>query len=426
MTVSRQKRPRSQEAREIARELWRRVRANVWRSPGLAALSLLIGVVLWLVVTDAENPTRVDTFPAQIQVEAVNVSEELAVANASLPTIQVRVEAPEDRWDDLTAANFRASVDLNGLEAREQIAPVRVEVTGMSRVRVVGVVPATVVINLESLQTKEVPVTTKIVGAPPRGYEPGPLTPERSTVQVSGPQSLVSRVNEAVATVNVTGLTVGLEQNANLVPTVEGGGEIRGVTVRPETVRVSVSITQSLLTRTLPVEAEITGQPAPGYRVSGVKVTPTAVQVQGTIDVLQALDTLKLPRVDVGGQVTDVKTTVRPVPPEGVTIVPNGAIVTVEVAITPIAGSIALTLAPEATNVRQGLVARVNPGSVTVIIDGPLPRLNALTPGAVRAVVDMSNLGPGTSDVRVIATAPDGVFVRQVQPSTVSVTLTTP
>jgi hypothetical protein len=98
----------------------------------------------------------------------------------------------------------------------------------------------------------------------------------------------------------------------------------------------------------------------------------------------------------------------------------------VEVTITPIAGSVSFIVAPEVTNLRQGLVARVNPGSVTVIVDGPLPRLNALPPGAVRATVDVSNLGPGTSDIRVVATAPDGVFIRQVQPSTVSVTLAAP
>jgi YbbR domain-containing protein len=415
-----------QEALEIAREFWGRLRTNARRSPGLAGFSLLIGVVLWFVVTDAENPTRIDTFPSEIQIEAVNVREDLAVANATLPKVQVRVAAPDDRWDDLTEANFRAFVDLNGLQAREQTVPVQVEVTGVSRVRVVDVIPSVVVVNLEQQQTKEVPVTTRIVGAPPRGYEPGPLVPDRQTVEVSGPQSLVQEVKEAVATVNVTGLTVGLEQTVNLVPTIEGGGEIRGVTIRPDSVKVTISITQSTLTRTLPLEADITGQPAPGYRVSGVKVTPTTIQVEGTIDVLQALDTLKLPGVDIGGQVTDVKATVKPEPPEGITITPNGATVTVEVTIVPIPGSLSLTLAPEVTNVRQGLVARVNPGSVSVIVDGPLARLNSLQPGAVRATVDASNLGPGTSDIRVAVIAPDGVTVRQVQPVTVSVTLATP
>jgi hypothetical protein len=93
----------------------------------------------------------------------------------------------------------------------------------------------------------------------------------------------------------------------------------------------------------------------------------------------------------------------------------------VDVTIAPIAGSIALTLAPEVTNLRSGFIARVTPGSVAVVLEGPLPRLNALPPGAVRATVDGSALNLGSTDVRLTVTVPDGVTMREVQPAVVSV-----
>jgi YbbR domain-containing protein len=419
--------PRSRwaEALEVARDLWRRTRLQARHTMGLAALSLLIGITLWIVVTDAENPTRIDTLPTSIPVEAVNVDESLAVANAQqLPSVEIRVSAPEDRWEELTADNFRAYVDLNGLEAREERVPVQIDVVGASRVRVIETIPSTVVVNLEDLVTKQVPVTTRTVGTLPRGYEPGEIVPERNTVEVAGPESLVSLVNEAVADVNMTGLTVGLEQSVRLVPA-QSGGEIRGVTVRPNTINVSVEVLQSTLTRTLPLEAQITGQPAPGYRISGVRVTPSTVQVEGTIDVLQALDTLQLPPIDVTGQQTDLRTDVQLALPEGVAA-PDTSSVTVEVTITPISGSLRLTLAPEVTNVRSGATARVNTGNVVVLLEGPLPRLNSLQPGAVRATVDLADIDVGTTDVRVNVTAPEGITVREVQPANVSVTVTRP
>ncbi len=421
-----QPRPRYQEALEIARDLWTRPRANVWRSPGLAAFSLLIGLVLWLVVTDAENPTRVDTFGTQIQVVPVNVSQELAVANSSLPTVQVRIEAPEDRWDDLTPGNFRAFVDLNDLDAREQLVPVQVEVNGISRVRVVGTTPSLVLINLEELQTKEVPVTTRIVGTPPRGYEPGPLLPERDTIEVSGPASLVSRVTEAAAAVNVTGLTVGLDQSVSVVPLAEGGGEIRGVTAEPETVAGQGLDHAVDADADTAAGGEITGEPAPGYRISGVRVTPATVQVEGTIDVLQALDTLRLPNVDVGGQTASMEATVVPSPPEGVTVVPGGTIGGsgghdrpdhgVDGADTRARGDQRPRRPRRAREPRQR--------------DGHRRRaIAAAQHAAARSGAgDRRRFGPrrGTTDVRVVTTLPDGVFIRQVQPATVSVTLAPP
>lgn len=59
-------------------------------------------------------------------------------------------------------------------------------------------------------------------------------------------------------------------------------------------------------------------------------------------------------------------------------------------------------------------------------LEGPLARLNALQTNAVRVTIDGANLQPGTTDARVIVAAPDGITVREVQPASVSVTLTRP
>ena len=50
----------------------------------------------------------------------------------------------------------------------------------------------------------------------------------------------------------------------------------------------------------------------------------------------------------------------------------------------------------------------------------------ALFSGNYNVTVDGANLQPGTSEARVIVSAPDGVTVREVQPASVSVTLARP
>lgn len=403
--------------------LLNRARYHVRRTPGLAAVSLLIGIALWVLVTDAENPTRTDLVPLGIPVTAANIGPQLAVANA-LPSLQIRISAPADRWDRLTTDNFHAFVDLNGLGPRDAQVPVRIEVVGLTQVRVLEVVPSTVPVTLEDLVTKPVKVSSRIVGTLPRGYDLTTVLPDRATADVSGPKSLVALVSEVSATVNVTGLTTPLDQTVALTATAEGGGEIRGVAIRPATSKVSVAVRQNILGRVLPLEADVGGQPAPGYRISGVKVTPTSTRVEGPIDLLQGLDTLKLPRVDVSGQQADVRSTVRVTTPEGMAATITSA--TVEVTIVPILGSTLVSLAPEVIGLRSGLVARVSPGSVSVTLEGTLARLNALAPNTVRATIDASSMAPGTTDGRVVVVAPEGVTVREVQPASVSVTLTRP
>ena len=410
------------EALEVAGAAWRRLRALMRNTPGLAVLSFLLAVVLWYFVTDTENPTLIDVYPSPISVEPVNVTEALAVAN-QLPAVQVRISAPADRWERLTPANFKAVVDLNGFGARSQEVPVRVEVDGVRGVRVIDVQPRTIVVNLEDLATRQVSVAARAVGSPPLGYQIGAVTPQTTSARVSGPESLVALIDQAVADVNVTGLTVNVQQNVVLKAVGTGGAEIRGVRLEPTNVPVNVEVIQTTIVRTVPLAVDVAGEPDPGYAVSRVASSPSAIQVQGPIEILQQIDRIRLSAVSVAGARSDVVRSVQIPLPAGLSYVDRDR-ATVTVTITAAAGSRRTTLAVEVLNVAPGRVARVQgSGSVDVILDGPLPVLNAMAAGELRATVDAGGASTGTLTLQVNVKAPDGVTVKSVQPASVTVTI---
>jgi YbbR domain-containing protein len=412
------------EAALLTRDLRRRAWGAIRATPGLLLISLLLGGALWLSVTDAENPTRVDTFPAQISVEAVNAAPTLAVANA-LQTVEVRVSAPEDRWESLTSENFRAFVDLNGMGSREQLVNVQVDVVDISGVRIVGVSPSAILVNLEPFVSKDVEVRPRLLGSVPLGYRVASAEAEQETVRVSGPESLVNLVREVAAEVNVTGLTVGLEQSVSLVPRGEGAGEIRGVTLDPPSLRVAIEVEQTILQRLLPLRTSITGEPAAGYRITDIRVDPPAARVDGPIDALQSLDSIAVPEIDITGATADVTESLVVEPGAG-TITPREIPVSVTVAIEPMRGSLTIPVTVSAVNVPEGLQATLDPMSVSVTLEGELPVLNSMLQGDVTATVDLAEAPRGTALYPVTIATPPGTTVLSVQPVEVSVTLDLP
>ncbi|MEX2373933.1 MAG: CdaR family protein, partial [Dehalococcoidia bacterium] len=367
------------EALDLARDVWRRAMASVRRTPGLLLLSFLLAVSIWVFVTDTENPTVIDTFPQPILVEAVNVGDTLAVAR-QLPSVDVRISAPADRWADLTAANFRATVDLIDLDARGQEVPVQVEVVGIGGVRVLETIPRAIVVNLEDLVSKTVPVRTRVVGSLPLGYELDSMDPAQSEVTVTGPESLVALVSEAAADVNVTGLTVGVEQTVPLKPLGPGGSQIQGVSIEPASTRVSLAITQSTIVRTVPLTVAVIGTPASGFRVTSVSASPPAVQVQGTLEALQQVDAIALPAVNVNGARSDIARSVAIPIPQGLSFVDTErALITVTIA--QIEGSLRTSSAVEFEGLGANLAATLDVDNVVIHLSGPLPVLNALGDG---------------------------------------------
>ncbi|MFA7249249.1 MAG: CdaR family protein [Dehalococcoidia bacterium] len=412
------------EALALAGEVYRRVVGVVRRTPGLLALSLVLGASLWVFIADTENPTLVDAFPGQITVEAVNVGESLAVAN-QLPAITVRVAAASDRWQQLSAADFRAYVDLKGFGARSQDVPVNVEVVNVSGVRVVDTSPRVITVNLENQVTNKVPVTTRAVGQLPIGYELGQMAPATSSVTVRGPESLVGLVSEAVAEINVTGLTAGVEPSVQLKPVGAGGGEIRGVRIEPGTVKVGVQVIQSTIIRTVPLTVDVSGAPDTGYRVSSVATSPATVQIQGSVQVLQAIDRIILPPVDVAGARADIARSLAIPLPAGVSAL-GAPRATVTVTVTQVEAAQRTTFAVRAVNVPTGLTARVVPSTIEVVLNGPIPALNALLPDDVRVSVDVGGRGRGTYTLPIHVEPPEGVTAGFVQATSAEVTISSP
>lgn len=410
---------------DITVDSWQRTLRTMRNTPGLLMLSALLGISLWVFVTEEENPTRVDDLGTVVLVQAFNVETDLALAN-QLPAVQLTLAAPEERWDEIAAglASFTAFVNLDGITEREQEVRVQVDIEGVRGVRVVEVFPERVTVNLEDLTSAEVPVRVRPVGPLPLGYEQGDTSADLPSVTVTGPESLVSRVSDAVADVNITGLTLGIQPTVTLIPRGVGGGEIRGVTLEPATARVGVEIRQSTLVRTLPLQVDVEGAPAPGYHVTNVVVSPSTVTVEGTLEALQQLTTIELGSVDVTAAQIDVTRALPVDLPQGISVAENRSI-TVVVQIAPIEGDFTFALVPEVIGLSGGLAATLGSETIEVTLTGPLPLLSQFTAADVAVTLDVTGLDVGLHDVAVEISVPDGALLQALQPETVSVTLTT-
>jgi len=393
------------------------LRANI----GLGLLSLALAVSLWAFVTEEENPTRTDFFPGAIPVETVNVPEGLALAALSDAAVSVRVSAPEDTWNDLTIEDFRAVADLSTAKARENTVTLRFE-SKRRRVDVLEVFPPRVTVTLEPVTTKVVPVTVKLIGTPPLGYAtaPGRTTPEQ--VEVTGAESLVALVQEAVADVNVQGVRVPLEQTFPVVSRDGRGGDIEGVTLNPSTVEVVLPIVQREITQAYVVTPLLRGVPSDGFNITSISVEPAFVVITGTIEALQSLTVVATDEVDVDGAASDVVRAAKLQLAPGMTVSGSDT-VTVRVSVSPAQGEITLGLTPTIEGLETGLRAELATTLVEVRVSGEIPVLRALSPTSLAAVVDASGLGEGQHALPVQVTVPQGVQVVGVEPATVIVTL---
>ncbi len=403
--------------------------SNVSGHWALAIVSLIAAGIIWVVIQDIENPRVEGTVPLEgeaqgIPVEFVNLSPDFVVTEAS--RVRVRVEAREDQLPELRPGDFRAIVDLEGVEPGIPLdLPVTVEPAD-DTIRVLEVIPSTVRVDLEPVAEEEFEVEVNVTGSLPPGFEETEArTIAPPFVTVSGRPDLVEAVDRVEIDVNLSGQRQSFEVSGDLIAR-NRNGDRQTVTLSEDRAMVEFTIEQQTVERLLPVRPRLTGSPAPGYRATSIELQPSFVTVSGPQDVLEPLEELTLEPIDLGGATSDITQTRNIQRPSNVELERDS--VRVDVGIAPIVceddqeaacGATTFHVAPRFTDVPEGLT--VAPGSYTVqvAILGPLDELADLAPGDLDVTASLADLSAGISTVEPEVTVEDPFVVDDVEPLSV-------
>lgn len=387
----------------------------------LMVMAVILAVLAWFVAVEQTNPTLERRFPQPVPVTTTGLPEDLVIVGTFDERIQVTVRTTQSVWDSLRVEDFEVTADLSGLGSGVHEVPVDV-VLDKEPSRITERDPQAVVIELDARASPTVPVRIETEGRPAIGYVPRPKVVEPREVTVVGPASYVTRVVGAFATLSIQGAEEDVEDTLRVRPQDSDGDSVPYVTLTPETVDVRVPIEPSGYHTTLAVKAVLTGEIASGYRVTDISIDPPTVTVFGNPDELAALEQgfIETKPIVVEGAQDDV--VVRPglSTPAEVTLVP-GQQVEVQVFVDAIESSLTITNTPEIQGLEPGYTATVSPDTVQVILSGPLPRLESLTPDDVRLVLDLFELPVGTHQVEPEVIAPEEITAQGVIPATVQV-----
>lgn len=382
----------------------------------LALVSLLVALAIWVAVTNEENPQTDREFPVTIPIEAVGVPEGLAVLSMTPDAVVVTVRATEETFEELTAANFRATVDMTGITDTQSTRNIVVDLVGVEDdAGVVETRPSTFTrVVLETEASKTVPVRVNRLGSLAQGFIITTTETSPEQVTVVGPASSVALVESADVDVNLTGVRSNIFLQYDLTPR-DGGGAVQPrVRVQPASAEVRITVQQLQTPQLVPILARTQGQVARGFNVVAISTDPTTVQVTGSLELLQATDAIETEPIDMSGASATITRSIGLQIPEGLEAQRQTVNVTIE--IVPAPGSRAITVAPVVVNVPPGLNAVFLTSSLTVRVSGATPVLNEVTPANIQAIVNVEGLPEGDHTLPVQVIVPENVRIDAVEP----------
>jgi YbbR domain-containing protein len=391
---------------------------------GLMVLALLFGFGAWALSTLQDDPIVED----QLAVTVVKVGENQlgsATWSGTIPmSVTMHVRAPRSVVNQLSSAGLQINVDFSKLSVGEHVIPLTPTLPG-EQVTILSSQPVTAYVKIERLMQVRLPVRLSIVGMPALGFRAGTPTSIPLEASITGTEEFISKVETVNAIVSVDGARSSVEQEVRVYARDVNGDLVLGVQVVPDTISVRVPMEQLSNYRDLAVLINKRGQPAEGYAVTDVSVDPVIVTIYGPIEAVQAtkgyINTLE---VVIDNAKSDIDQQVGLDVPQGVSLVSEKQTsVRVQIRIQPLIGSRTIQRTPVLIGLSSIYSSTVSPGTVDILLNGPLPSLNNLTESDVLVQLDVTGLAVGVHQLTPIIKVPEGITAQSVLPATIQVEL---
>ena len=402
------------------------MRALRWLGRNLSAfiLAFVLAIAVWISAVTAADPNLERVFIIPIQVLGQEADTEIV---SEIPErMQLTLYAPRSNLDQIGNDDnpLSAWIDLSGLGEGVHDVPVQYQIPQNIRpIREVSATPNQIEITIEALITKTIPIIREISGEPALGYQAE--TPQWSAIEtvIFGKSSLVNQVEYTEAVLDISGATEIIENSIVLIPRDSDGKFVQGLELNPDRVTVIQPITLKGGYRNMVIKVVTTGQVADGHRQTHITVTPPNVMLFAADPTLldQLPGYVETETLDISGATDDIETVLALNLPEGISVIGDDKVL-VMVGVAAIEGSITLSQDVEIIGLLPGLEAQVAPAQVDIIIAGPIPDLEGLTPGDIRVVIDLSGLESGIYQLQpTVGILPDGIYLQSISPETLEV-----
>lgn len=382
------------------------MKEKLTRNIGLKILSIILAVILWLVITNVDDPVTTHPF-YNIPVEILN---EDAIASLGQvydilegESIDFTVAARRSIADKLTSSDFEITADFSKLS---DVNAVTINISCPrygDEVTVTNGLYQVMKVNLEELAEKHFKVNVVQRGEPTKGYYVAEKT-ANTIIRVSGPKSKIERIAQIVVEVDVTDVAGSFRTTEEPKALDEDGKEIDSSNLDFSDRSVTVNMLM-YKTKTIDLLVNTSGKPADGYLLTEVDYEPKTIEIAGDDEALNKIQSLTVTEdIEGGAQDIEKEVNLQEQLKDGLILVADNQTAVVNIKIEKSAEK-EIVIKPEDIEIKnkpERMIADI----LTILpinfrVRGPETKVNGLTAKDLKAYIDLSNYSYGSYRITI-------------------------
>lgn len=380
-------------------------------------ISVLIAFGLWMYVITEVSPNSEWTYydiPVKMEGETLLRERNLIVTYMSSTDVDLTLSGNRSDLNELNSSNITLKADMTKIYdpgthkiGYDIIFPGNVASNAFTRV---NQSPDSITVTVERLiRNKEIPVNIIYQGKASDGYvvRRADVELDNTYILVTGPESVVNQITQAIITIDLEGQTESISQNYRFtLCNADGAGvDSEQITVNTEEVHVNLTIH-----RKKQVDLTVTVVPGGGATDEDVDVELSidSIQLSGSdIALEQVGDTINLGTINLAEFETSEKITFTIPTYEGVTNDSGEKEVVVTLTFKGLMTKEIVIDQFNITGVPAGYAAEIITEKLTIKVRGRYELVNKLSAKDIIATVDFTGEEAGDATIRVTITFTD-------------------
>ena len=263
---------------------------------GLKVLSAVLAVILWMVVVNVEDPDRSAVFTVPVEITNTDYLTEMGKTYEVLDNtdmVSFVVSGPRSVVENLEASDFTVTADMENIDATMSMVPIIVSAASNSSQIDITQRNSFLIVQVENLVTENFRVDVETEGTLAEDCFVDEVSSSVKSVTVSGPESVMDQIAGAQAVLNVNGAAQDVASVQEIVLVDASGNAVSKDRLTLEQTETTVTA-RVKMRKTVPLEFEVTGTPAAGYRYQEIESDINSIEIEGDAEVLSALEELQI------------------------------------------------------------------------------------------------------------------------------------
>lgn len=382
------------------------MKEKLTRNIGLKILAIILAVILWLVITNIDDPVTKVSF-SNFKVDVLN-QDEIRALNQVYSiieggTIDFTVAAKRSVADKLNKEDFRVTADLSKLSDLNTVT-INIKYTGNPYdVTIVSGLNRVMKVELEDLVDDQFKVNVIQTGELGEGLYVSEKT-SSTLLWISGPKSKIEKIADVIVDVDVTGYT----KSFSSIETPKALDD-KGKAIDPSNLTFSKTAipVDVVIYNTKKINLNITpsGIPADGYTVAGIEYEPKTIEIAAEDQILNTIDELNVSE-DISGASADIEKEIdlQGQLGNGIFMVGDNKTAVVNISIEK-PKTKEVTILPsdiEVRNIPKGMkIEYLTAGPFSLYLSGPKSEIDDITRQDIMPYIDLTNYTTGTYSATV-------------------------